>query len=67
VEVAAALERPLQINATQLRPARDEASLIRAEALVADRADLFVSEAESNRLVALGESAPFFSQRPRLL
>ena len=52
----AALERLLQIQATELRPALDDASQITAEVLAADKTDVFLYEAETDSLVAVGTS-----------
>jgi two-component system, OmpR family, sensor kinase len=51
-----ALERLLQIEATELRPALDQCSLITAEVLGADKSDVFLYEAETDSLVAMGTS-----------
>src|SRR5215210_7700845 len=50
------LERLLGIHAPELRPALDQASNLVAEALNADKVDVFLHEAESDTLVAMGTS-----------
>src|SRR5215212_881715 len=50
------LERLLSIHAPELRPALDQASSLVAEALNADKVDVFLHEAESDTLVAMGTS-----------
>src|SRR3954451_10383366 len=50
------LERLLSIHAPELRPALDQASNLVAEALNADKVDVFLHEAESDTLVAVGTS-----------
>jgi two-component system OmpR family sensor kinase len=52
----ATLQRLLTIDAPDLRPALDQASTLIAEALGADKSDIFLYEAESNSLVAMGTS-----------
>jgi DNA-binding CsgD family transcriptional regulator len=50
------LQRLLGIQAPELRTALDEASTLVAEALGADKVDVFLYEAESDSLVAMGTS-----------
>jgi DNA-binding CsgD family transcriptional regulator len=50
------LQRLLTIDASELRPALDQASTLIADALEADKVDVFLYEAASNSLVALGTS-----------
>ena len=50
------LERLLGIASPELRPALDRASSLVAEALVADKVDVFLYEADGDSLVALGTS-----------
>jgi len=50
------LERLLLIEATELRPAMDEASLITADVLGADKTDVFLYAADTDTLVAVGTS-----------
>src|SRR3954468_1531972 len=50
------LERLLSIHAPELRPALDQASNLVAEALNADKVDVFLHETESDTLVAMGTS-----------
>jgi DNA-binding CsgD family transcriptional regulator len=50
------LEQLLRIDAVEVRPALDQATLIVAEALAADKVDAFVYEPETASLVALGTS-----------
>jgi DNA-binding CsgD family transcriptional regulator len=52
----AALERLLQIEATELSPALNQASQIAAETLGADKVDVFLYENDSDSLVAIGTS-----------
>jgi GAF domain-containing protein len=46
----------LQIEASELRPALDQASLILADVLGADTVDIFLYRADKDTLVALGTS-----------
>jgi two-component system, OmpR family, sensor kinase len=50
------LQHLLTIDAPELRPALDQASTLIAEAVGADKVDVFLYEAASNSLVALGTS-----------
>jgi DNA-binding CsgD family transcriptional regulator len=50
------LQRLLGIQAPKLRPALDQASSLVAEALDADKVDVFLHEPESDTLVAMGTS-----------
>src|SRR5688572_28124969 len=50
------LERLLGIHAPELHPALDQASSLVAEALNADKVDIFLHEPESDTLVAMGTS-----------
>jgi DNA-binding CsgD family transcriptional regulator len=50
------LERLLGIDAVEVRPVLDQAALVVAEALAADKVDAFVLEPETESLVALGTS-----------
>src|SRR4051812_20599676 len=50
------LEQLLGIQSPELRPALDQASTLVAEALGADKIDVFFYEAESDSLVAIGTS-----------
>src|SRR3954465_14076717 len=50
------LQRLLGIHAPELRPALDQASSLVAEALDADKIDVFLHEPESDTLVAMGTS-----------
>jgi len=50
------LERLLTIASPELRPALDQASLLVAEALDADKVDIFLYETDNDSLVALGTS-----------
>src|SRR4051812_17669742 len=50
------LQRLLAIQAPQLRPALDQACSLVAEAMGADKVDVFLHEAESTSLVAMGTS-----------
>ena len=50
------LQRLLLIAAPELRPALDQASTLVSEAIGADKTDVFLYEAASNSLVALGTS-----------
>ena len=52
----AALERLLRIEATELAPALDQASLILADVLGADKIDVFLYRPGDDSLVALGTS-----------
>jgi two-component system, OmpR family, sensor kinase len=60
-----ALERLLQIGATELRPALDQCSLITAEVLGADKSDVFLYDADSDSLVAMGTSDTPMGQEQR--
>src|SRR5215213_1134141 len=50
------LQRLLGIASPELRPALDQASDLVAEALGADKVDVFLHEADKDSLVALGTS-----------
>jgi two-component system, OmpR family, sensor kinase len=50
------LQRLLGIQAPELRPALDQASNLVAEAVGADKVDVFLHDAESDSLVAMGTS-----------
>src|SRR5215208_6644418 len=50
------LQQLLGIHAPELRPALDEASNLVAAALRADKVDVFLYEAQSDSLVAMGTS-----------
>src|SRR5215207_5283810 len=50
------LQRLLMITAPELRPALDQASTLIGEAIGADKVDVFLYEALTNSLVALGTS-----------
>jgi len=50
------LQRLLSIHAPELRPALNQASSLVAEALDADKIDVFLHESESDTLVAMGTS-----------
>jgi DNA-binding CsgD family transcriptional regulator len=52
----AALERLLQIEAAELRPALDEATLIVAEVLGSEKCDVLLYEEATDTLVAMGTS-----------
>jgi DNA-binding CsgD family transcriptional regulator len=57
------LQRLLAIQATDLRPALDEAATLVAEALGADKVDVFLHQAPIDSLVALGTSATPMGRR----
>jgi DNA-binding CsgD family transcriptional regulator len=57
------LQRLLAIQAPQLRPTLDQASSLVNEALRADKVDVFLYEAASDSLVAMGTSATPLGQR----
>jgi two-component system OmpR family sensor kinase len=50
------LQRLLGIQSPELRPALDQASSLVAEALGADKVDVFLHDADSDSLVAIGTS-----------
>ena len=60
-----ALERLLEIEATELRAALNQASQITAEVLGADKVDVFLYEADSDTLVAVGSSDTPMSREER--
>ena len=52
----ATLQRLLGIQSPELRPALDQASSLVADALGADKVDVFLHDADSDSLVAMGTS-----------
>ena len=63
VRLLTTLQRLLAIQATDLRPALDEAATLVAEALSADKVDVFLHQAPIDSLVALGTSATPMGRR----
>src|SRR3954454_18366135 len=61
------LQRLLMINTPELRPALDEASTLISDALEADKVDVFIYEAASESLVALGTSDTPMGRRQHAL
>ncbi len=59
------LERLLAIQATAVKPARDEASTLIAHALRADKVDTFLHNPAITSLVAVGTSHTPMGQRER--
>jgi len=57
------LQRLLGVQAVEMRPMLDEASSLVAAALAADKVDVFLYEAASDSLVAMGTSATELGQR----
>jgi hypothetical protein len=57
------LQRLLAIQATEMRPALTEAATLIAEALAADKVDMFLYQADSDSLVALGTSTTPMGKR----
>ena len=55
------------ITSPELRPALDEAANLVAEALTADKVDIFLHEADSDSLVALGTSQTPMGRRQHAL
>src|SRR5215210_4312474 len=61
------LQRLLTISTPELRPALDEASTLISDALEADKVDVFIYEAGSESLVALGTSNTPMGRRQHAL